>query len=108
MPPAMTDARIPDFATLEARARALVPALRQRARHAEELRRIPDETIAELHASGIFRMLQPRRVGGSELPYRALVELGAIIAAGCGSTALVVANPASHHRVLAMWAGGGQ
>ncbi len=49
---------------------------------AEELRRVPDETLADLHASGLFRMLQPRRVGGSELPYRALVELGAIVAAG--------------------------
>ena len=51
-----------------ARAAAFVPVLRARARQAEELRRMPDETIADLHASGLFRMLQPRRVGGSELP----------------------------------------
>lgn len=64
---------------------------------------MPDQTIADLHASGLFRMLQPRRVGGSELPYRALVELGAILAEGCGSTAWVVTNLASHHWMLAMW-----
>jgi len=93
----------PSLVVLAERARALVPALRQRAPETERLRRLPDETLAELHASGIFRMLQPRRVGGSELPYRALIELGAILAEGCGSTAWVVTNLASHHWMLAMW-----
>ncbi|HVA12276.1 MAG TPA: hypothetical protein VNF99_03420, partial [Stellaceae bacterium] len=93
----------PSFETLTARARALAPVLRARAVETERLRRLPDATIADLHASGLFRMLQPKRVGGSELPYRALVELGAILAAGCGSTAWVVANLASHHWMLAMW-----
>jgi 3-hydroxy-9,10-secoandrosta-1,3,5(10)-triene-9,17-dione monooxygenase len=93
----------PDFATLAARARALVPVLRARGRACEELRRIPDETIADLQVSGLFRMLQPKRVGGSELPYRALVELGAIVAEGCGSTAWVLTNLASHHWMLGMW-----
>jgi 3-hydroxy-9,10-secoandrosta-1,3,5(10)-triene-9,17-dione monooxygenase len=93
----------PSFELLKARARALVPSLRARAIECEALRRVPDETIAELHKSGLFRMLQPKRVGGSELPYRALVELGAILAEGCGSTSWVVANLASHHWMLAMW-----
>ncbi len=93
----------PSLETLKARARALVPALRARATETEGLRRIPDATIAELHQSGIFRMLQPERVGGSELPYRALVELGAILAEGCGSTSWVTTNLASHHWMLAMW-----
>jgi 3-hydroxy-9,10-secoandrosta-1,3,5(10)-triene-9,17-dione monooxygenase len=93
----------PDFATLKARAESLVPVLRARGRQCEELRRIPDETIADLHASGLFRMLQPKRVGGSELPYRALVELGAIVARGCGSTGWVLTNLASHHWMLGMW-----
>jgi 3-hydroxy-9,10-secoandrosta-1,3,5(10)-triene-9,17-dione monooxygenase len=93
----------PSFDLLKAWARAQVPVLRARAAATEALRRVPDETIADLHASGIFRMLQPKRVGGSELPYRAMVELGAILAEGCGSTAWVVVNLASHHWMLAMW-----
>jgi 3-hydroxy-9,10-secoandrosta-1,3,5(10)-triene-9,17-dione monooxygenase len=93
----------PDFATLRRRAEDLVPALRQRAQKAEAIRRVPDATIADLHRTGLFRMLQPRRVGGSELPYRALIELGAIVARGCGSTAWVLNNLASHHWMLAMW-----
>ncbi len=93
----------PDFTTLAARAQALVPVLRERAGECETLRRVPDATIADLHASGLFRMLQPRRVGGSELPLRTLVELGAIVAQGCGSTGWVLTNLASHHWMLGMW-----
>ena len=67
----MADAKTPpNLAELCARAEALVPVLRERAPRAEELRRLPDETISDLHESGLFRILQPRRVGGSELPFR--------------------------------------
>jgi 3-hydroxy-9,10-secoandrosta-1,3,5(10)-triene-9,17-dione monooxygenase len=93
----------PRFDELLARAEALVPVLRERAPRAEELRRLPDETIADLHASGLFRVLQPQRVGGSELPFRALFELTAAIGEGCGSTAWVLANLAAHHWLLGMW-----
>lgn len=93
----------PDLAELKRRALAMLPRLRERAGETEALRRIPDATIAELHAAGLFRMLQPKRVGGSEAPYRALVELGAIIARACASTAWVLTNLASHHWMLGMW-----
>ncbi|HEX3864868.1 MAG TPA: acyl-CoA dehydrogenase family protein [Stellaceae bacterium] len=93
----------PDFAELLKRAEALVPVLRERAGRAEELRRMPDETITDLHRSGLFRTLQPNRVGGSELPFRSLVELVSVIARGDGSTAWVLANLAAHHWLLGMW-----
>jgi 3-hydroxy-9,10-secoandrosta-1,3,5(10)-triene-9,17-dione monooxygenase len=93
----------PRFEELQARAEALVPVLRERAPRTEQLRRLPDETIADLHSSGLFRMLQPTRVGGSELPYRALFELTAVIGQGCGSTAWVLGNLAAHHWLLGMW-----
>jgi 3-hydroxy-9,10-secoandrosta-1,3,5(10)-triene-9,17-dione monooxygenase len=66
------------------RARNLVPRLKARSPATERLRQVPDETIQDLHASGLFRILQPRRVGGAELPFRALVETAAIIGQGCG------------------------
>jgi 3-hydroxy-9,10-secoandrosta-1,3,5(10)-triene-9,17-dione monooxygenase len=94
----------PDFDELRAAAEALVPALRERAPRAEELRQLPDETIADLHRTGLFRILQPGRVGGSELPFRSIVELVAVIGRGCGSTAWVLANLAAHHWLLGMWA----
>jgi 3-hydroxy-9,10-secoandrosta-1,3,5(10)-triene-9,17-dione monooxygenase len=93
----------PDFDELLAAAEALVPALRERAGKAEELRRLPDETIADLHRTGLFRVLQPARVGGSELPFRSIVELVAVLGRGCGSTAWVFANLAAHHWLLGMW-----
>jgi 3-hydroxy-9,10-secoandrosta-1,3,5(10)-triene-9,17-dione monooxygenase len=104
MPTAKTDHPAPPrFEELLARAEALIPVLRERAPRAEQLRRLPDETIADLHASGLFRMLQPARVGGSELPFRAICELTAVIGQGCGSTAWVLANLAAHHWLLGMW-----
>lgn len=93
----------PTLHELTERAQALVPVLRERAPRTEELRRIPDDSIRDLHASGLFRMLQPKRVGGSELSYEAIVELTAIIGRGCGSTAWVLANLANHHWMLALW-----
>ena len=53
----------PHYEELLARAEALIPVLRERAARAEELRRLPDETIEDLHKSGLFRVLQPKRVG---------------------------------------------
>jgi 3-hydroxy-9,10-secoandrosta-1,3,5(10)-triene-9,17-dione monooxygenase len=93
----------PDFAELLARAEALVPVLRERAGRTEELRRLPDETLDDLHRTGLFRILQPKRVGGSELPFRSIVELVAVIGRACGSTAWVLANLAAHHWLLGMW-----
>ena len=93
----------PDFPELLARAEALVPVLRERAPQGEELRRLPDETIADLHQSGLFRILQPKRVGGSELPFRSIVELVSAIGRGDGSTAWVLANLAAHHWLLGMF-----
>jgi len=93
----------PSYDELRRRAEALVPVLRERAAKTEALRRIPDETIADLHRSGLFRMLQPARVGGSELPYSAFVELAGIIGRGCGSTGWVLNNLASHHWMLGFW-----
>jgi 3-hydroxy-9,10-secoandrosta-1,3,5(10)-triene-9,17-dione monooxygenase len=104
MPQARTGQQAaPRFDELMARAEALVPALRERAAEAEDLRRMSDETLADLHSSGLFRMLQPARVGGSELPFRALYELTAVIGTGCGSTSWVLANLAAHHWLLGMW-----
>src|SRR4051812_31706747 len=101
--PAATASVGPDYATLRQRAEALVPVLRERAAATEKLGRLPDATIEELHASGLFRVHQPARIGGSELPFRAICELPSIVAQGCASTAWVLANLASHHWMLAFW-----
>ncbi len=52
---------------LIARARALTSALAERAAKAEQDRRVPHETIADMQAAGLFRVFQPRRWGGYEM-----------------------------------------
>ncbi|WP_430648572.1 acyl-CoA dehydrogenase family protein [Afipia broomeae] len=85
------------------RARALVPKLRERAAKTEEMRRLPPETEKELHQAGLFRILQPKRVGGSELDYVALVDFADVVALADASVAWNLANLASHHWMLGMF-----
>jgi 3-hydroxy-9,10-secoandrosta-1,3,5(10)-triene-9,17-dione monooxygenase len=85
------------------RARALIPQLRDRASKTEELRRLPPETERDLHDSGLFRIVQPKRVGGSELDYVALVDCADALGQGDASVAWNFANLASHHWMLGMF-----
>jgi 3-hydroxy-9,10-secoandrosta-1,3,5(10)-triene-9,17-dione monooxygenase len=85
------------------RAEKLAPVLLERVHRTEALRRLPDETIADLRAARLFRILQPSRRGGAELPYEAMVRVTATLARGCGSTAWVFANLANHAFMLALW-----
>src|SRR5580704_16618037 len=93
----------PAYAGMIARAKALVPKLRDRAARTEELRRLPDETERDLHDAGLFRILQPKRVGGSEFDYVALVDCADALGQGDASVAWNFANLASHHWMLAMF-----
>src|SRR4051794_10413672 len=86
-----------------ARARSLVPQLRDRSSQTEQLRRLPAETERDLHDAGLFRMVQPKRVGGSEFDYVALVDFAEIIALADASVAWNLANLSSHHWMLAMF-----
>lgn len=85
------------------RARSLVPKLRERAAATEEMRRLPPETERELHDAGLFRIVQPQRVGGSEFDYVSLVDSAEIIALADASVAWNVANLASHHWMLGLF-----
>jgi 3-hydroxy-9,10-secoandrosta-1,3,5(10)-triene-9,17-dione monooxygenase len=99
--PSDTDDHV--YATMVSRARALIPRLRDRASRTEELRRLPPETERDLHESGLFRIVQPKRVGGSELDYVALVDCADAIGQADASVAWNFANLSSHHWMLAMF-----
>ena len=92
------------YATMTARTKALVPQLRERAVRTEELRRLPPETERDLHEAGLFRILQPKRVGGAELDYIALIDCADLLGQGDASVAWNFANLASHHWMLGMFA----
>ena len=82
------------------RTRGLMPKFAERAAACEQLRRLPDETERDLHEAGIFRMVQPARVGGAELDVGIFVDVCAEIAQVCPSTSWNVGNLASHHWML--------
>ncbi|WP_445216715.1 acyl-CoA dehydrogenase family protein [Bradyrhizobium sp. Pa8] len=92
------------YAAMIARTRALVPRLRERAVRTEELRHLPTETEKDLHDAGLFRMLQPKRIGGAELDYVALVDCAELLGMADASVAWNLANLASHHWMLGMFA----
>jgi 3-hydroxy-9,10-secoandrosta-1,3,5(10)-triene-9,17-dione monooxygenase len=85
------------------RARALVPALRERAERADAAREMLKETLDDLHRTGLLRFHQPRRWGGMELEFVALFDLPAEVGRGCASTAWNVANLGVHHWMLALY-----
>ena len=86
-----------------ASARSLVPLLRERAAHAEEERILLPETLADLHRSGVLRVLQPKRWGGMEFDYVAYVDFSAELARGCASTGWTAGNLLIHHWMLALY-----
>jgi 3-hydroxy-9,10-secoandrosta-1,3,5(10)-triene-9,17-dione monooxygenase len=89
--------------TMVARAKALNPQLCDRAAKTEELRRLPPETERDLHDAGLFRIVQPKRVGGSELDYVSLVDCADMLGRADASVAWNFANLASHHWMLGMF-----
>ncbi|WP_439366525.1 acyl-CoA dehydrogenase family protein [Bradyrhizobium sp. DASA03005] len=91
------------YASMIAKARALLPQLRERAARTEELRHLPPETEKDLHDAGLFRMLQPARIGGAELDYVALVDCAELLGQADASVAWNLANLASHHWMLGMF-----
>jgi len=89
--------------TLLQRARDLVPVLKQRARQAEELRHIPEETIQDLRDAGLFHIPTPAKFGGNgheiDLMFRVAMELGR----GCGSTAWCYSVLSIHNWMIGHW-----
>ncbi len=82
------------------RAREIVPLLRERAQKCEDARVLLPENEKLLHETGLFRYHQPKRFGGMELPFVAVVDIVAELARGCPSTAWNVGNLGCHHWIL--------
>ncbi len=84
-----------------ARAHFLAPRLRERAARCEELRRLPEETIADYMDSGLTRVAQPFRYGGYEMTWDVLCEVSQVLAAACGSQAWIQRIMADHALLVA-------
>jgi 3-hydroxy-9,10-secoandrosta-1,3,5(10)-triene-9,17-dione monooxygenase len=85
------------------RVRDLLPAIRERAARAEQLRRLPDESWADFQRAGLFRAMQPKRYGGFELDpgtfYQGVIEVAAV----CGSSGWIFAVMGAHNWHLALF-----
>lgn len=99
----MDDASKAAHDELVGRARALVPVLAERCAKSDELRRLPDETIAEFREAGFFRMLQPKRWGGLEVHPRTFFDVQTTVAEGCSSSAWVLGVVGVHAWQLALF-----
>lgn len=71
---------------LVARARAMIPALKERARQCVADRDVSEQTVAEMKAAGFFKILQPKRWGGYEMHPNVFFEVQKALAEGCMST----------------------
>ncbi len=102
--PIADDSTLPDDerAMLE-RARALIPALAERAPAATKARQLPVETIAEYRETGILRILQPRRFGGQQGRFSLFSQIVEELTYGCASSAWVYAVLAEHQWILAQY-----
>ena len=70
-------------------ARALGPVLRERSRDTELLRRIPDDTIGDLQAAGLFKLLQAACYGGDEADLATYFDVVLTLSAADGSVGWV-------------------
>ncbi|HVT34512.1 MAG TPA: flavin-dependent monooxygenase [Nevskiaceae bacterium] len=85
------------------RAREMVPVLKQRAKQAEEQRKVPDETVAEMQAAGLFRVLQPKKYGGYEMDPKVFYDVCMTLAEGCMSTAWIYGVIGVHNWQIALF-----
>ncbi|WP_433661395.1 3-hydroxy-9,10-secoandrosta-1,3,5(10)-triene-9,17-dione monooxygenase oxygenase subunit [Nocardia sp. CA-128927] len=82
---------------------ALLPTLRERAQEAEDLRRIPDESMKALQETGFFRLLQPKQWGGHAADPVVFYDTVRKLASACGSTGWVAGIVGVHNWHLALF-----
>jgi len=95
---------MPSPAELAARARAMAPAIRARCREAEQRTRLPEATIDEFRAAELYRTMQPKRFGGFEYDFGAMIDISYEIGRACASTAWVTGLYVVHNWILGMFA----
>src|SRR5438132_13085050 len=85
------------------RASELVPVLAERALETEKLRRIPDQTIADLRKAGLLRIANPERYGGYGFDYDVVLEVALELGRGDGSVGWCFNVWSSHNYLLGLY-----
>ena len=86
-----------------AAARAMGPALRDRAAMCKANKRVPDETVTDFHAAGFFKILQPEQWGGYAMDPQVFYAVGLEVARHCPSSAWILGVIAVHNWQLAVF-----
>jgi 3-hydroxy-9,10-secoandrosta-1,3,5(10)-triene-9,17-dione monooxygenase len=86
-----------DHAEIMRRAAAISPTLAAHARECDAARQLTAESMATVVSSGLFRIPQPRRVGGYELSLRTLADAVTCISEACPSSGWVLMVMGAHH-----------
>ncbi|MDE2435627.1 MAG: flavin-dependent monooxygenase, partial [Sphingomonadales bacterium] len=94
---------IPSHDELVARARAMIPVLKERARRCTAERDVPAESIAEWQEAGFFKILQPRRWGGYEMHPNTFYDVQKTLAEGCMSSGWMFGVVGCHPYELALF-----
>lgn len=102
---AMSDraATIPAADELVARARAMIPTLKERAKACVAAGNVPKETVAEFQEAGFFKVLQPKRWGGYEMSPNVYFDILRTLAEGCMSSAWIYGVIGCHPYELALF-----
>lgn len=94
---------VPTAEELIARAHAMIPTLKARARECVRQRNVSSETIAEMKEAGFFRILQPKRWGGYEMHPNVFFEVQKALAEGCMSTGWMYGVVGCHPYEMALF-----
>ena len=70
----------------------MVPVLRERAFKAERDRLIPVDTHRAFQEAGFYKLFQPARYGGYEMPIGMMVEVASELGRGCGASTWIFTN----------------
>ena len=98
-----TGAEVPSASDLLGKASALLPALKERASHTEQLRRVPQESVDDLLASQLCRIGVPKRFGGLDASYGLAIEVAAELGRACPSTSWCYGLWAAHAWLVGFW-----
>lgn len=94
---------IPTPEELVARAHAMIPVLKSRAKECIANRDVSAQTIAEMKAAGFFKILQPKRWGGYEMHPNVFFDVQKALAEGCMSTGWMYGVVGCHPYELALF-----
>ena len=79
------------------RAAAIAPTLAAHARECDAARKLTVESMASMVNAGMFRIPQPRRVGGYELSLRTLADAVTSLSEACPASGWVLMVMGAHH-----------